>query len=143
MAFTTQPASQSASCGSAVSFTAAISGTSTPTFAWRKSGVPIDPTLNPTAATASLQLVGIVRLDAGVYTVLVTDSGGCQILSSPATLSICIADFNCSGHTDTSDIFDFINAWFAGSPAANSNGTNGLEVQDVFDFLNTWFFGCV
>jgi hypothetical protein len=39
------------------------------------------------------------------------------------------------------DIFDFLNAWFAGSPAGDFNG-GGLTVQDIFDFLNGWFAGC-
>jgi hypothetical protein len=29
----------------------------------------------------------------------------------------------------------------AGSPAADMNG-GGLSVQDIFDFLNAWFAGC-
>jgi hypothetical protein len=39
------------------------------------------------------------------------------------------------------DIFDFLNAWFAGSVAADFNG-GGLAVQDIFDFLSAWFAGC-
>jgi hypothetical protein len=39
------------------------------------------------------------------------------------------------------DIFDFLNAWFAGSPSADYNG-GGLSVQDIFDYLNAWFAGC-
>jgi hypothetical protein len=39
------------------------------------------------------------------------------------------------------DIFDFLNAWFAGNANADFNG-GGLAVQDIFDFLNAWFSGC-
>lgn len=51
-----------------------------------------------------------------------------------------IADFNGDGTISVQDIFDFLAAWFAGSPAADING-NGLSVQDIFDFLNDWFAG--
>ncbi len=53
----------------------------------------------------------------------------------------CPADFNGSGAISVQDIFDFLNAWFAGNPAADINGS-GLSVQDIFDFLNAWFTGC-
>ncbi len=53
----------------------------------------------------------------------------------------CVADFNMSGGLEVQDIFDFLNAWFAGDPRADING-GGLAVQDIFDFLNLWFAGC-
>jgi hypothetical protein len=54
----------------------------------------------------------------------------------------CLVDFNCDGTVSIQDIFDFLNAWFAGNPRADFNGTNGIMVQDIFDFLNAWFAGC-
>jgi hypothetical protein len=54
----------------------------------------------------------------------------------------CPADFNCDGAPTVNDIFDFLNAWFAGNNKADINGTSSLEVQDIFDFLTTWFAGC-
>ncbi|HMN41529.1 MAG TPA: GC-type dockerin domain-anchored protein [Phycisphaerales bacterium] len=53
----------------------------------------------------------------------------------------CVADFNHSGTLEVQDIFDFLNAWFAGNPAADVNG-GGLAVSDIFAFLNLWFAGC-
>jgi hypothetical protein len=55
--------------------------------------------------------------------------------------STCRADFDCSYSLTVQDIFDFLNAWFAGDPRADFNG-GGLSVQDIFDFLNAWFAGC-
>jgi len=55
---------------------------------------------------------------------------------------MCAPDFNCSGTLTVQDIFDFLNARFAGTAAADFNGVNGLGVQDIFDFLNAWFAGC-
>jgi hypothetical protein len=54
----------------------------------------------------------------------------------------CLADFNADGHVTVQDIFDFLAAWFAGSPRADFNGTHGVTVQDIFDFLAAWFAGC-
>ncbi len=54
----------------------------------------------------------------------------------------CPVDFDCNGTLATQDIFSFLNAWFAGDPAANFNASAGLEVQDVFEFINAWFAGC-
>jgi probable HAF family extracellular repeat protein len=54
----------------------------------------------------------------------------------------CPADFNGSGGLTVQDIFDFLNAWFAGDPRADFNLVNGLTTQDIFDFLNEWFGGC-
>jgi hypothetical protein len=66
---------------------------------------------------------------AAVTTLVVTTVVG----SSP--------DFNHTGALEVQDIFDFLNAWFAGSVAADFNG-GGLAVQDIFDFLSAWFAGC-
>jgi glucose/arabinose dehydrogenase len=54
----------------------------------------------------------------------------------------CPADFNGADGLNVQDIFDFLNAWFAGDPRADFNGLQGLNVQDIFDFLNAWFQGC-
>jgi hypothetical protein len=55
--------------------------------------------------------------------------------------SPCVADFNQSGGLEVQDIFDYLNAWFAGDSLADFNG-GGLAVQDIFDYLNAWFAGC-
>lgn len=54
----------------------------------------------------------------------------------------CPADFDTSGSVNTQDIFAFINAWFAGSGAADVNADDTLGIEDIFDFLNIWFAGC-
>jgi len=64
-----------------------------------------------------------------------------SVTSNGARLNVCVADFNCSGIVSVQDIFDFLSAWFAGSPLADFNG-GGLAVQDIFDFLSAWFAGC-
>lgn len=61
---------------------------------------------------------------------------------------VCPADFNCDGHVDVQDIFDYLTFWFANenaqvnSSAADFNGDAWVDVNDVFDFLQAWFRGC-
>jgi hypothetical protein len=70
-------------------------------------------------------------------------SDGCgSLTTTPATITICAADFDCDGTVAVADVFAFINAWFAGDPSADIDGVNGLQVADIFAFLNTWFGGC-
>ena len=54
----------------------------------------------------------------------------------------CAADFDNSGALGVQDIFDYLNAWFAGAPGADFNRVDGITTQDIFDFLNAWFVGC-
>jgi hypothetical protein len=63
------------------------------------------------------------------------------IITSPVRLITCIADFNCSGSLTVQDIFDYLQAWFAGAAEADVNGS-GVSVQDIFDYLGMWFTGC-
>jgi hypothetical protein len=58
------------------------------------------------------------------------------------SLAICRPDFNGSGTLDIQDIFDYLNAWFAGSLRADYNQIDSLTVQDIFDMINGWFAGC-
>jgi hypothetical protein len=70
-AFTTQPASQTISFGSPVAFSAAASGTPTPTYQWQKDGVNIGG-----ATSATFSIASAVPGDAGSYTVVATNSAG-------------------------------------------------------------------
>jgi hypothetical protein len=65
---------------------------------------------------------------------LVELTGACRVF-------VCVADFDGSGVIGVQDIFDYLNAWFAGNPRADVDG-GGISVQDIFDFLNLWFAGC-
>lgn len=54
----------------------------------------------------------------------------------------CIADFNLSGAVSVQDVFDYLNAFFAGAPSADINNVGGVTVQDIFDYLGAFFAGC-
>ncbi len=81
-AFTVQPKSRSMPAGSSVTFTAAASGSPTPTYQWMKNGVSIP------GATGASYLVSPVRpRDAGTYTVVATNAAG-SATSSGAVLEV-------------------------------------------------------
>jgi hypothetical protein len=118
--------------------TATFSVTATGNFLnyqWRKGGNPISG-----ATGSSLVITPVSGADLGSYDCIVSNC--CQTApSTAATLGTCVADFNCSGSVSVADIFDYLAAWFAGSPTADING-GGIGVQDIFDFLAAWFAGC-
>lgn len=94
------------------------------------------------ATTATLSLTGVAPTDAGYYRCRMTsDCDTSYTVGARLIVNGCIADFNNSGSLSPQDIFDYLNAWFAGSASANING-GILSVQDIFDFLAAWFAGC-
>jgi hypothetical protein len=67
--------------------------------------------------------------------------GGSTCGASDNPVACCPANFDHTGGLAVQDIFDFLNAWFAGEPRADFDG-GGLAVSDIFAFLNAWFAGC-
>jgi hypothetical protein len=70
---------------------------------------------------------------------------GTEAVGLPVSVTItpaCDANFDGVNGLGVSDIFAFLNAWFALDPRADFNHVNGVTVQDIFDFLNAWFAGC-
>jgi hypothetical protein len=79
---TTQPASQTVTEGSSVSFTVVATGDPAPSYQWRKDGVNI---ANATSSTYSI--ASATPSDAGSYTVVVSNSQG-TVTSNTATLTV-------------------------------------------------------
>ena len=69
--FTTQPQNQTVIAGNGVTFTAAASGSPTPTYQWNFNGAPISGATSATYSIASAQ-----SSNAGSYTVTATNSAG-------------------------------------------------------------------
>lgn len=61
---------------------------------------------------------------------------GLAISASPA----CVADFDLNGVLDSSDFFEFLNAFFL--DAADFNQDLVVDSQDLFDFLSAFLQGC-
>ncbi len=114
----------------------------TPTAGWGQPTPKIVPT-NPVGAGTFGFGVGLSgdgsRSFIGAYTEanVIGASYGIDLCSIP-----CRADFDSSGAIGTPDLFEFLNAWFAGEPRADFDGIGGIAAQDIFEFLNAWFAGC-
>lgn len=84
-AFTTQPTALSALVGGTVTFTAAASGSPTPTYQWYKNGAALSG-----QTAASLTLSALALTDAATYTVVATNTAG-SVTSNPVTLTVTAA----------------------------------------------------
>ncbi len=62
--------------------------------------------------------------------------------SDAAALTLCLADFDCSGELGSQDFFDFVNAFLAADPRADLDGSGAVESHDFFVFLDSFFAGC-
>lgn len=79
---TTNPSNQVVPTGSTVTFTAAVSGSPTPTWQWSKNATPIGG-----ATSASLVLSGVTAADNGSYTATATNASG-SATTSAASLTV-------------------------------------------------------
>jgi len=80
--FTTQPTSQTVTVGASVTFTAAATGSPTPTYQWQKGAANIAG-----ATSASYTIASAAAGDAGTYTAIATNSAG-SATSAAATLTV-------------------------------------------------------
>jgi hypothetical protein len=69
-----------------------------------------------------------------------TGSGNVVLTCTPRPA--CACDVNDDGALNSQDYFDFLIAFFDGSPAADFNGDGPVNSQDFFDFLLCFFDGC-
>ena len=108
-------------------------------------GAPVnDAGSNAYAIALATDITGGPRLaedpaapNTGVGTSPIVDMGAYEWRPTP-----CPADFDGNGVREVPDIFAFLSAWFAQSPAAAFDGMNGITVPDIFAFLSAWFGGC-
>ena len=113
-----------------------------PIFAGVPSGTLPSGAITSGTQSPSMTISNFKAQDAGQYYCQVLGSCG-NTLSAVVNLTLCAADFNCSGGPpNVQDIFSFLSAWFASDPLADIDGQNGINVQDIFSFLSLWFAGC-
>jgi hypothetical protein len=114
------------------------------TYRWRKNAVPLlegqagrfHGVFGPT-----LSITNITAADDASYDCVVGSI--CSVLlSDAASITICRADFNCSGSLEVADVFDYLNAWMAADPRADFDAAPGLTTNDVLAFITAWFAGC-
>lgn len=85
--------------------------------------------------------------DIGAYDCALSNACGGVTVTSPAQLTLCAADFNCSGSgagdgVSEQDLFDFLSAYFAGDMRADMSKNGSVSIEDVFEFLRLFFTGC-
>jgi hypothetical protein len=85
-----------------------------------------------------------IRVRANVPPTRLSDINGFDVpITQIVNLwSLCPVDFDDDGVVEVQDLFDYIEAWFAGDCRADFNNINGLTVQDIFDYISAWFAGC-
>ncbi len=94
------------------------------------------------AQTATLVIDPVSLGTAGTYDAVCMNACG-YVTSVAVTLTvICPPDFDGSGVVQIADIFAYLNAWFAGDIASDTNANGTLAVADIFEYLNLWFAGC-
>lgn len=81
------PAEVTATLGGSVALPVTATGDGTLSYQWRKDGVAINPTSNPSAATATLALGNVQASDAGSYDVVITNFGG-PVTSAPSVVTV-------------------------------------------------------
>jgi len=116
-------------------------------YQWRLNGLPIDTASNPSAATATLELVGLTAADSGgMYDCVVTSACG-ETLSNPAVLTVdpaCAADLaEPFGVLNIFDIQAFIGLYNAQDAAADLAAPFGtLNIFDLQAYIGLYNQGC-
>jgi hypothetical protein len=98
------------------------------------------------APGASSTVVTVVSACPGVrtYPVRCVVSSACGTATSAAAmLTLCPADVNCDRVANSTDVSDFINAWFddqaAGTLVTDWDNNGVVNSTDVSAFINSWF----
>jgi probable HAF family extracellular repeat protein len=136
-----QPENSAACFSGEAHFSVTATGDGTLRFQWRKGAVAINTTINPSAATATLSLSGLVATDAGQFDCVITNACGATT-TDPVSLTVCIGDYNCDGGVDGQDVESFFLAWESGESAGDVNADGGVDGQDVEFFFVRWEAGC-
>ncbi|HMN40040.1 MAG TPA: immunoglobulin domain-containing protein [Phycisphaerales bacterium] len=123
-AITAQPGPFARYNGQTATFAITATATGTPTYTWKRNGVPLANGGRISGANTNTLVINPVArngsesawTDSGAYTCDVTNVCGTATSSVYFTALWCAADFNQTGTLEVADIFTFLNAWFAGCP---------------------------
>lgn len=132
----TQPASLTQCKGGTALLEFGVCGVEPLTYQWRHNGEDIDG--------ANMAIYTITDLDdteTGTYECVVTNSCG-TVTSVPAVISICPADFDCSGFADTDDFTAFVSAFEAGDDSADFDSSGFVDTDDFTAYVLAFEAGC-
>lgn len=135
---TEQPQSQYGCLGGQAIFTVSASGSGPFSYQWRRSDLAIDIV---GATQATLTLDPVFETDMGWYECIVTNSCG-TIASTPASLSLCAADFNSDCGIDFFDYLDFVSSFSSSDMRADFNRDGTIDFFDYLDFVDVFGDGC-
>ena len=93
------------------------------------------------SASDTLQVQLVSPDTARRFRAVATGSCG-SATSEPATLRICIGDFNCDNAIDGDDVIGFFAVWDAGLIEGDVNGDESVDGDDVIAFFGAWDLGC-
>ncbi len=146
---TNQPDNRTVNTGADVTFLTQNSGTvDQRRWQWSQNGVSGWVNLSNIAGqisgatSATLTLSNVNAADAGYYRLSLTSDCDSAVSAAARLIVRCPADFNNSGSATVQDIFDYLDAYFAGLRSADFNGSGSVTVQDIFDYLEAYFAGC-
>jgi hypothetical protein len=147
-----QPLDADAPAGAQATFVVVARDVGEPAFQWRHDGVPL--TDGPTgsgshisgAHAATLIVFNVQPSDEGGYDVIVSTGCGAET-SSAAALTVgvpsCEADWDANGVVNSTDVSEFINAWFTdqakGTLVSDWDDNGVVNSTDVSAFINSWF----
>ena len=138
-AIAAQPAAQSIASGSTVVFNVAATGSPAPTYQWRKDGTTL------TGATGPLLVINsATAANAGLYTVLITNSAG-NVTSTAALLNVTTTDATAVGRLANLSVLTTAGAGAKAltiGATVGGNGTNGsvqLVIRAIGPTLATAF----
>ncbi|HLO41736.1 MAG TPA: GC-type dockerin domain-anchored protein [Phycisphaerales bacterium] len=93
------------------------------------------------SGTDTLTIVHAGPGDGGRYRARIT--GPCNVaVSSDATITICVSDYDCSGFVDTDDFTAFVLDFEAGVEQADVDGTGFVDTDDFTFFVLAFESGC-
>lgn len=105
---------------------------------WRKYAIRLAPAITPTSAVR----VRVIASDVGAGSFVEAAFDDFEAIGLTCGRAACPGDFNGLGDVTVQDIFDFLQAYFAGSRQADVNGSGEVSVEDLFTFLGQWFVVC-
>ncbi len=132
---TQNPSSATRCPGQSVSFSALATGTPAPTYQWRRNGININTTLNPSAATATLNLTNVQASDSANYDCVASNACG-NATSTVATLTVqqvcCDSlDFNNDGSSfDPQDIEALLSVFSEGPCIPDTATCNDIDFNN-------------